>query len=64
MEIARTVVTIAHELRAVCGADAVAVMSGGRIVERGTHVELMHAQGLYRRLFDLETATRPAVERP
>ena len=60
----RTVVTIAHELRAVSGADAVAVMSGGRVVERGTHAELMRAQGLYRRLFDLEAAVRPAAERP
>jgi len=60
----RTVVTIAHELRAVSGADAVAVMSGGAVVERGTHTELMRAQGLYRRLFDLEAAVRPAAERP
>ncbi|MEK7382215.1 MAG: ABC transporter ATP-binding protein [Elusimicrobiota bacterium] len=60
----RTVVTITHELRAVSAADAVAVISGGRVVERGTHAELLRAQGLYRRLFDLEAATLPAAERP
>lgn len=60
----RTVVTIAHQLRPVIAADRIAVMSAGRIVEGGTHDELMSAGGLYRRLFDLEDAGRPAVEHP
>ncbi len=56
----RTVVTIAHELRSVVGADRIAVMSAGAVVESGTHAELMGAGGLHRRLFDLEDAARPA----
>jgi subfamily B ATP-binding cassette protein MsbA len=60
----RTVVTIAHELRAVVGADRIAVMSAGAVVELGTHAELMSGRGLYRRLFELEDAARPAAEAP
>jgi subfamily B ATP-binding cassette protein MsbA len=56
----RTVVTISHELSAVVGADRIAVLSAGAVVELGTHDELMAARGLYRRLFELEDAARPA----
>ena len=58
----RTVVTISHDLRAVSGADLIAVMSAGAIVETGTHAALMGARGLYRRLFELEDAARPETE--
>jgi subfamily B ATP-binding cassette protein MsbA len=58
----RTVVTIAHDLRAAAGADRIAVMSGGAVVESGAHAELLAARGLYRRLFDLQAAERPAAE--
>jgi ATP-binding cassette, subfamily B, bacterial MsbA len=58
----RTVVVVSHELRAVAGADRIAVMSGGAVVELGAHDRLMAAGGLYRRLFDLEDAARPAAE--
>ena len=58
----RTVVIIAHELRTVVDADRVIVMNAGAAVECGTHAELMAAHGLYRRLFDLEVAARPAAE--
>jgi subfamily B ATP-binding cassette protein MsbA len=58
----RTVVVIAHELRAVADADRIAVMNAGRVAEVGNHAELFAARGLYRRLFDLEAAARPAPE--
>jgi len=50
----RTVVVIAHRLSTVRRADQLVVLSGGRIVERGTHAELLGAAGLYRRLHDLQ----------
>lgn len=60
----RTVVTISHELRAVVNADMIAVLSAGAVAEKGAHAELMAARGLYRRLFELEDAARPATEAP
>jgi ABC-type multidrug transport system fused ATPase/permease subunit len=60
----RTVVTISHELRAVAGADRIVVLSSGAVAESGSHEELMAARGLYRRLFELEDASRPAAGAP
>lgn len=48
----KTVFLIAHRLSTVVGADAIAVVEAGRIVERGSHQELLDAQGLYARLWD------------
>jgi ABC-type multidrug transport system fused ATPase/permease subunit len=46
------------------GADKIAVLSAGAVAEIGTHAELMASRGLYRRLFELEDAARPATEAP
>lgn len=48
----RTSVIVAHRLATAARADVIAVVEGGRIVERGTHHRLLAAHGEYRRLWD------------
>ena len=50
----RTVFVIAHRLATVQHADFIVVLAEGRIVERGTHADLLSADGLYRRLYNLQ----------
>jgi ATP-binding cassette, subfamily B, bacterial MsbA len=59
----RTVLVIAHRLSTVRKADRIAVMQGGRIVDQGSHRELIDRDGLYRRLYELQF-TDPEPLRP
>ena len=48
----RTTFVIAHRLSTIRSADQILVLEGGVIVERGTHEELLEANGRYRQLYD------------
>jgi subfamily B ATP-binding cassette protein MsbA len=56
----RTVFVIAHRLSTVHHADRILVLERGRIVERGTHQELMQRRGAYHRLHALQFRGEPA----
>ena len=50
----RTSIVIAHRLATVSRADVIFVIDGGRVVEQGTHAELLERGGLYSRLYELQ----------
>ena len=51
----KTIVIIAHRLSTVHDADTIATLSHGKIVEMGTHVELLAKGGVYSRLWNEQT---------
>ena len=51
----RTTLVIAHRLSTIKNADLICVMQDGRILERGTHDELIARQGAYKHLVDMQT---------
>jgi ATP-binding cassette, subfamily B, bacterial len=54
----RTTIAIAHRLSTVLDADVIFVIAGGRLVERGTHAELIAAGGEYARLYTEQVRAR------
>ncbi|WP_314278715.1 ABC transporter ATP-binding protein [Capnocytophaga sputigena] len=51
----RTSIVIAHRLSTIQNADLIVVMQKGRIVEQGTHTELIQKNGMYKRLVEMQT---------
>jgi len=55
----RTSFVIAHRLSTIVNADKLLVIDGGRIVETGTHTELLAQGGLYQKLYDMQFLSEP-----
>ena len=53
-----TIIMISHQLSVAATCDRVLVMDKGEIVQEGTHKDLVEVNGLYKKLWDRELATR------
>ena len=51
----RTSLVIAHRLSTIKNVDKIIVLDDGKIVEQGTHQELINKSGYYKKLFDLQS---------
>ncbi len=58
-----TTLVIAHRLSTLVHADRVIVMDKGKIIQAGTHAELARAEGLYRRLWQIQTNVEAELQR-
>ena len=56
----RTSIVIAHRLSTILAADVILVVDGGKLVERGSHAELLARNGLYARLYNTQFRTQMA----
>ena len=62
LEQGRTTIAIAHRLSTILRADQILVVERGRIVERGTHAELIRQEGLYAKLYQEQFAVEGGTD--
>lgn len=60
----RTTLVVAHRLSTIRNADQILVLDQGRIVEQGTHAELLAQGGVYRRLYELQFSRQASAGDP
>jgi len=58
----RTTFVIAHRVQSVMNADLILVLDRGRIVQRGTHAELMAQDGIYSRIYEMQARIEDELE--
>lgn len=59
----RTTFIIAHRIQSIMDADLILVMENGRIVQRGRHADLVAREGIYRKIFDMQTHIEVELEK-
>ncbi len=59
----RTTFIIAHRIQSIMDADLILVMDGGKIVQRGQHEALVEQEGIYRKIYDIQTRIEAELEK-
>ena len=59
----RTTFIIAHRIQSVMKADLIVVLDKGRIIQIGTHQELLAQEGVYRKIHDIQTQIEVQLEK-
>lgn len=59
----RTTFIIAHRIQSMMDADQIIVLDKGRIIQAGTHAELLEKEGMYRRIYDIQTKIEQELEK-
>jgi ATP-binding cassette subfamily B protein len=59
----RTTFIIAHRVQSLMDADVIIVMEEGRIVQQGSHADLVDQPGIYQRVFDLQARIEAELEK-
>ena len=59
----RTTFIIAHRIQSVMEADLILVFDKGKIVQKGTHADLIKVDGMYRQIFDIQTKIEVELEK-
>jgi ATP-binding cassette, subfamily B, bacterial len=59
----RTTFIIAHRIQSIMAADLILVFDGGKIVQSGTHSQLVSQDGMYRQIFDIQTRIEVELEK-
>ena len=62
-EVGATTFIISHRLTTLSEADFIVVLDGGKIVQQGTHNALIHEDGLYRRIYQIQAALEEELGR-
>jgi ATP-binding cassette subfamily B protein len=58
----RTTFIIAHRIQSIMNADLILVFDKGYIIQRGTHSELIQQDGMYQKIFELQTRIDTELE--
>ena len=59
----RTSFIIAHRIQSVMDADQILILDHGRVLQHGTHKELVNQEGIYRQIYDIQARIEVELEK-
>jgi ATP-binding cassette subfamily B protein len=59
----RTTFIIAHRIQSIMNADLILVMDDGKIVQMGIHDQLLQQEGIYRRIYEIQSSIELELEK-